>query len=301
MKNTKILIGMAFLTLLVGCQDVSSNRRQGTNNNTVITRPGAEGTDGSDSIRSSMHRERGAPVLSYADEIKKTLANDLPETLYRTVPLMEKDDEGSIKNVITVDRRGRPTTACGLGNSFAGIDARVTDCFQKNGDNSIWEGATYGAAGEGTWKLVQRNNDGDEIWIDGRTGMVWSDIAKNSTGINVFNWCKASGNTQNDTPTESIDCNAISDGINVCEIVSDEISSQIKWRLPTRNDFLQADLNGSRFVLKKETEVGLWTATMRAGVSGRTEAWVYNSKDGTLSPGTLTTERQVRCIGAPVR
>jgi hypothetical protein len=165
---------------------------------------------------------------------------------------------------------------------------------------ATWDGTNSGASGESIWKLVSRTSSGQETWLDTRTGLVWSDIVKNASGINLFNWCQASGNDQNDTTTEIIDCNELNAGESVCVGASYEGSeNQVKWRLPTRNDFLLADINGARFVLKKETEQGLWTATLKSGVVGRNEAWVYDSQFGILSSGLLSTQRQVRCVGAP--
>jgi hypothetical protein len=294
-------IGLGLIPLLVSCGgDVSSNRKKGNNSSSPDrSTQAAEGSAGQDNIRSFIHREKGSTVISYTQEISKTLAKDLPMSLYRTIPSMEKDDEGSAKNVITTTNIGRPTTSCGIGENFAGIDARITDCYLKNREKALWEGQRYGAAGEGTWKLVGLSADGKETWFDGRTGMVWSDLHSKT------NWCKASGNTENATTTETIDCNNFNDTISGEEVCIDAVTpglgTQIKWRLPTRNDFLQADLNGLRFVLIKENADGLWTATMKARVPGRTDAWVYHSTDGSLSSANLATERQVRCIGVPVR
>jgi hypothetical protein len=302
MKLNYFILGIGLLTLLVGCEDVSSNRRKGQNHSLERSTPGLEAEA---NIRSAIHREKGADVISYSQEIAKTLRRNLPDSLYRIVPLMEKDDEGSSRNITTMGQIGRPLSPCGSGSSFMGISSRIVDCSQKNGARSLWEGVRHGAAGEGTWTLVSLSDDRQEIWLDGQTGMVWSDIIKKTSGVNVFNWCKASGNTENATSSEVIDCGLMNDlahGEELCvNAFTDGIGANIKWRLPTRNDFLQADLNGSRFVLKKENTQGLWTATMRAGVTGRNEAWVYNSHDGTLFGANLTSERQVRCIGTPVR
>ncbi|MFP5385942.1 MAG: hypothetical protein ACLGHN_07670 [Bacteriovoracia bacterium] len=289
------------LVFLASCQDVSSNRRQGQNRSPERSNPEL-GTEGRDEVRSQLHREKGSPVLSYAEEISKTLSNDLSDRLYRIIPDMDKDDEGSFRNVITMNDLGRPNVNCGLGSAFSGIDARITDCFQKNGNRSIWEGEKYGAAGEGLWKLVSLNGTGKEIWFDGRTGMVWSYIRTNSESENLVNWCQASGNDENQTNTATVDCNDLAEGESLCarEVLS-EVGTQVKWRLPTRNDYLQADINGFRFVLPHEGEQGLWTATIRAAASGRNEAWVYRSTEGTLSAAALSSNHYVRCIGTPSR
>lgn len=300
-KQITLLFSLSFLCLLASCEDVSSNRRQGQNRNPERDRPEI-GSEGSENLRSHIHRERGSAILSYAEEIQKTLGRDLPQISYRIVPLMEKDDEGSLKNVATVNDLGRPTVSCGRGDGFAGIDARITDCFQKNADKALWEGYRYGAAGESTWKLVTRNGSEKEMWLDLRTGMVWSYLRADTEENKLFNWCKASGNDQNSSTELLIDCNELAEGESVCagELL-EEVGSQIQWRLPTRNDYLQADINGIRSIFPKEADAGLWTATIRAASEGRAEAWVYSTKEGTLSAGPLSSERFVRCIGAPVR
>lgn len=301
MKHTNYLLGLGLCTLLVGCGDVSSNHKMGTNKNPERSTQGVEGSNGDDNLRSHIHREKGAAVLSYAEEITKTISNTLSDKNYRIVPVMETDSEGSTKNVSTVSQIGRPTVTCGVANTFAGIDARITDCFQKNGDKALWEGFRYASAGEGTWKLVALDSN-TEIWFDGRSGMVWSEV-KAVAAVSTFNWCKASGNQTDESNIGGVDCNSLADKDSICVgLPTLGIENQIRWRLPTRNDFLQADLNGLRFVHKKETAgVGLWTATMVAGVSGRTDAWIYNSSNGTLSSDKLSTLHSVRCIGAPDR
>lgn len=291
---------LVMLTFLVSCgEDVSSNRRKGSTGQ-ERNRSEVSGAGGTDGTRSQIHRVKAAPVLSYAEEIARTLNNTLSDVLYRIRPDMEIDDEGSLANVLTVSNLGRPTVNCGTGTNLAGIDSRITDCFQKNGNSALWEGSRYGAAGEGIWKLVSRTPE-REIWLDMRTGMIWSDVMKIESSTS-FNWCQASGNTENDTPTATIDCNALAAGVSVCVGANDpDINVNVRWRLPTRNDFLQADINGARFVLKPESSLGLWTATMKAGVTGRTDAWIYKSADGTLISDNLSGKHHVRCIGAPVR
>lgn len=299
MTAKKLFSSLFLLTFLVSCEDLASNRPKRTVDPNKPTITAIEG-NGSTQIRSHMHRERGVPVLSSAEEILKTISNQLPG-LYRIVPLMDKDNEGSTQNIITRTRLGRPIAECGVGPNFTGIDARITDCFQKNTTTALWDGLTLGAAGEGIWKLVSKTLDGKEIWFDGRTGMVWSHIITLEQ-VSAFNWCQASGNTQDDSMTEIINCRVLGDMQSLCDGNSlAGLEGQVKWRLPTRNDFLQADLNGLRFVLIPENQKGLWTATMRASSKTNSEAWVYDSTEGTLFAGTLNDSRQVRCIGASVR
>ena len=299
MKLTSFLVGPCLLTLLVGCNDVGSNRRAATASNPERTIPSLE-SDEVVGVKSQLHRDRGGVVLSYAQEIANTLTNKLPD-IYRTVPLMEKDDEGSKANVTTVTERIRPRINCGS-TLKASISARIQDCLEKNGDVASWEGKKYGSSGEGNWKLVMKSVE-QEIWLDSRTGMLWSGAVKNPTAIiGIYNWCKASGNIQTASTADgtTINCWTLNGNEKVCDQSIVDAGIEVDWRLPTRNDFLQADLNGMRFVLKKDSGQGFWTATMRAASVGRSEAWVYGSEEGTLTPGNLASERQVRCIGVPL-
>lgn len=282
------------LFLLTGCgEDVGSNNKLGRPLRDVF---GAEAGQGSTSLPSQIHRERGAPILSISQEISKTLTNDLPENLYRTIPLIEKDDEGSDKTVTTRTSLGRPTVSCGTDSTLTGIDSRITDCFQKNSDKSLWEGFRFGTSGEGTWKLVSLVNN-QEVWLDNTTGLVWSDV------LTTTNWCQAAGNDELPQGSTTVNCSDLMEQKRICQDLNIEgLAGRIIWRLPTRNDFLLSDLNGARFVLKAETPgTGLWTATLKGASADRSEAWIYHSQDGTLSSGNLSTTHQVRCVGAPAR
>lgn len=299
MKKSSYLVSLCLLSVIASCGDVSSNRKKGTGKGSPVRdTPGISVEDQSGlSIRSHMIREKGSPIIGYVDEIKASLAGTLSTALYRKVPLIEKDNEGSTANVTTVQTIGRPTTPCGVG-TFSNVTQRISNCLTENADKAIWDGERYGAAGEGKWTLVMRNSANDEIWLDSRTGMVWSHLIKETSGAKIFNWCKASGNSQ--TKGE-FDCADLGEKMNICESLNAEFNNQIIWRLPTRNDYLQADLNGLRFVHKAETADGLWTATLQAGAENFSKAWIYSSKEGTLVAGELNEEHQMRCIGSPKR
>lgn len=291
MKKSSYLVVLALFSLVSCGQDVSSNKKKGSPN-TVRDTSEATADQSVETIRSHIHREKGAPILSSSDEIKKSFTGGLAAT-YRKIPLMEKDNESASTTVTSL---GRPTTTCGVG-TFASINERIKDCISSNSNSSEWNGEKNGSAGESKWQLVMRSSDNKEIWLDSRTGMVWSDLIQTDTA-KIFNWCKASGNTQ--ANKGSVDCENIGEQVNLCDL-ADKLDGQIVWRLPTRNDFLQADINGLRFVLKKETDTGLWTATLKAGASNFSEAWLYSSKEGTLISGKLSEEHQLRCIGVPRR
>ncbi len=240
--------------------------------------------------RSQIPREKGSPVLSYAEEIQKTLAGSLPVNLYRLVPEQEKDDESAS---LTVQSLGRPLVDCGGGTSFATITARIADCVQKNSDRATWDGTRFGVAGDGNWNLVAKTEAG-EFWLDSLTKLIWSPI------LTPTNWCRASGNAQGIGAGATVDCQTGAGGTPSCDDGAlDVVGTSVRWRIPTRNDFLQADLNGLRSVLVKEADgTGLWTGTVRSSSTDRREAWVYQSKEGILTSDAMTATKPLRCIGS---
>jgi hypothetical protein len=166
------------------------------------------------------------------------------------------------------------------------ISQRVEDCSGDNLDKAAWVGNENGAAGETTWRLVARSGT-LEIWLDIRTGHVWSDVVSNT------NWCNASSNTE---AGSGVNCTLLATNVSCTNATLLGISG-INWRLPTRNEFLQADIDGLRFVLK-DPGTGFWTATLDSLSADRSVAWVYVQAQGTLEKATLSQERNVRCIGA---
>lgn len=291
----KLALGITTLALigLVGCgNDIAKTSRSSAPDK---SQPAATAEESKLVLNPSfIHREKGSPVLTYTLEIAHLIANDLP-VLYSPVPKMLIHDEGTDQvNVYSRDILNRPTTVCGAGAAFSTISARLSDCASKNKDRATWSGEIYGASGEGNWKLVALSGPNQEVWLDERTGMVWSDIQ-----TNAGNWCQASGNEENVTAPGTVDCQTLRNNISFCVgLTLSGIGENIKWRLPTRNDFLAADLNGLRLALRKGESAGFWTATMVAKVAARNKAWVYYPANGTLSAEDLSTTRQVRCIGA---
>lgn len=274
---------------LGGCNDVSSNRQKAPNE---INTPAIEGGTTPLLISSGMIRNLGAATLSNRQESSSVFTNN-PE--YRTVPNMETDDEGqNERSVRTRQYLTRPKVECGLADSQS-LNSRINHCAKLNGSRATWDGRYHGSSTEGRWDLVALQLSGvstKEIWIDRKSGLLWSDI------YGPTNWCEASGNEQPDVrDLHKINCEELMVesrcvGQNLLSI------SKFDWRLPTRNDYLQADLDGLRFVLKAGNGTGFWTATLSTLGALREKAWVYNSdKSGILVSEEMTELRQVRCIG----
>ncbi|MES2526787.1 MAG: hypothetical protein V4598_06855 [Bdellovibrionota bacterium] len=277
--KSRLLITLLVFTTIIGCgEDVGSKRRSLIESDTPTI------TTDAFIVPSHMHRTLEHDLLASRTEIDEIIAGSLPVG-YRTVPSMALDDEGTdTKNIRTRTSLGRPTVDCGMGPDAA-ISARISDCSTLNGTKATWN-FLNSSAGESIWRLVAKVGTA-EMWLDIRTGHIWSDI------VATTNWCNASGNKETGT---SVNC--LLQGTNSTCVGKGILGFPgIKWRLPTRNDYLQADLNGIRFVLKAAGSP-FWTATLNSASADRSEAWAYNQAQGTIEKAGMIEDRQVRCIGA---
>jgi hypothetical protein len=289
MQFQSIIPLCCLLLLSIACNDdVARNRK---NRKPMERQTQGQNAQVTAALFSTMHRDRGVAPLTHAEEILQTLNNKLPAA-YRLIPDMEKDDEGRDgSTIISQSRIGRPQVNCGSGLAFAGIQERIQDCLSKNPGKSLWDGSSFASSGEGQWQLVSLNQS-VEIWQDVRTGLVWSEI------LSAGNWCQAAGNDQQPNDLVSVNCHLLMEGKSICTDYTADGMGDISWRLPTRNDYLQADINGARFVLKKNSSTALWTATLQSSSAGRRHAWAYYPGQGTLAAHELSASKQVRCVGA---
>lgn len=268
------------LILLISCQETPSTRN-------YTPSPEVERPEVSQEIsfpRSQIHRIRGNEVISNEEEATSD------EDTYLTIPLIGQSDDGI--NSDSVVRQTRPQKICGT-NVDQNIAERIKDCQQKNLSSSTFIGKTNGNTGEGDWSLVSLDKFGFETWIDLTTKMLWSDTIDNT------NWCKASGNNQGSVEDITISCLTIGENQNICSSqLSESLGSftkLVKWRLPTRNDYLLADINGSRLVFEQSSE-SFWTATVHS--LNRDQAWSINLSTGQLLPVSRDKVLSVRCIGS---
>lgn len=276
-----VILSALVLPFLLSCGEDHGKGRRPTVKKDTVTPP----VTTESGVPSYLHRDRGQRVLTTHEAISYLLDENNQTSARRSIPIIATDDEGSFSNVRTLPeaKNGRPTEVCGVGVNKT-LGERISDCAQKNGSKAIWEASLYGAAGESDWKLVHRNINRYEVWIDLRTNMVWADASDGAR------WCKAAGNTE-DRCKDDLDSAAD----RICKTVAG--IDNVIWRLPTRNDFLQADLDGMRFVLPNNTERGFWTATINSASSTRTSAWTYRSEQGTLKSEPFSEVMAVRCIG----
>jgi len=276
------MLKLIFLALLAAACNDTASRGKGSEN---PQREAADGTTPS-AVRSHLFRVAGTEQLTAQGETQN--AANLPAG-YLDTPELEKTDDGITGD--NVDRATRPVATCGLDSALTTVAQRIRDCATKNPNQSEWLGLKDATGGEGTWRLVARSDSSQEIWLDETTGFIWSHVVSTTS-----NWCQAAGNTEKALIENGIDCSVIHDDNTRCE-GKDLLgipASQIAWRLPTRADFLQADLNGARFVLP-QTDTSVWTATVSS--TNRETAWSITPKTGLLSAQPRSASLGVRCLG----
>lgn len=223
-------------------------------------------------LPSQSFRNRGTTARSYSTEIE-AIITETPNLNYRSVPSIEDTDEN-------VQPYTQNLNNCGVKEEFIKLSQRIDDCALKNSGTNKWSGKINGISGEGDWILVL-NIDGFTIMQDQRTGLLWSSNIENNE------WVNASGNASDDEPEK-----------NVCTTVKIKYlpKDQISWRLPTRGEFLQADLNGARFVLQDRDEL-YWTASATDSLN----AWAIHQETGIMKIAGKTDSLAVRCIGYPLK
>lgn len=275
MKTLSLVLVSAFL--LISCGEDASRNKRGAN---LIKKPEFNNAESEAGVMAHLSRDPVVVPITSAQAINDIVNGSLSKS-YRTIPKLSDVD----KSAFGVEDLGRPSNSCGQGLNTS-IGDRMTNCEKSNSKSYEWSNKN-GVAGEANWKLVSLAGLGrTEIWMDLRTGMLWSDVVTTEA-----NWCDAAGTTQGR-------CNSSNPEF-VCNGILYEMEN-IKWRLPTRNDYLQADINGLRSVLKTPaSDVSFWAATIDATDSNR--GWAYNQNAGTVSTYPLTSLKQVRCIGAAAR
>jgi hypothetical protein len=285
MKLSKLCL--LLLVTLVSCGE-STQTRPRIQAPTIEPQTPADDPEVAKYLFSQAHHARvlnnNEKIITYADEML-AIRNNTNLSHYNFIPEVALDHEQTNEAV------PRPTNLCGNTGS---IGQRMSDCQSKNGILSTAIGKVFGNGGEGNWKLVvktQAGNAGSEVWMDLRTQVLWSD------NLGTSNWCKASGNMEN---TNSVNCATLSQNESWC--TDDQfrleqkgvLGSLVAWRLPTREDYLQADINGIRHVLPNN-DFTFWTATTNS--QDLKQAWTYHLNIGTLTASDRDITRHIRCLG----
>lgn len=276
---------MFTLPLWIACNDLGHGGRR--TDPTPVIRENQDDVTTGVVVLSQIHHVRGIAPFNSVQEASRSIS--MPDG-YEEVPRQHIADDGLGDS--TVVHAVRAITPCGLGPTFKSISERASDCSTLNGANAHWLANENGNAGEGNWRLITRSATGEEVWWDNTSGYLWSDVIQASS-----DWCKASGNTEGISGDGGVvDCAALGAGISLCQgaVLSQLPTTEVSWRLPTRGDFLQADLNGARFVLPS-TNLTYWSATVNG--AHRDEAWGITMMTGILTSDLRSNAHAVRCLG----
>jgi hypothetical protein len=270
-------------------------------------------------LQSNTGRAKGTSQVGQIQEVTTYASNALPAG-YHDIPILAQDDDGYV-NRGNVNYGTRPASDCGLSGS---LTTRIGDC------NLSWDGNTQANLGQGLWKLVTRSGLSHEVWQDQRTGLVWS-----SNFAGTSNWCQASGNAE--AADASNYCNNvtyqpyyISNNIglskcaetgtypaNAAEAVGSTLGNTwsgtylaqkggmglqstpaVRWRLPTKSDYAQAEVDGIRFVMPDMGATGgsfEWTATIVS--NARNSAYFFYIDMAELGTSSRFNTMAVRCVG----
>jgi len=289
--------------VVASLQDEAEENSTFTDNHSVIPNP-FEDSDG----RYQMSDYSGNPIASSTEK------KHYFETIAKNGPIASR---ASI-------------VACG---SVGTIEARIADCNTLNGLWSFYDGKKYGQDGEGDWKLVSVVGAGPkfEVWRDERTKLLWSD----KTTAN-YNWYQAAGYSKSDpvsfAESEFLSSPGTTDPqtgqvmqpanpVSVCpDVDSGEISAgggtytnyaanpetdfkaglshpQTTWRLPSRSDWLLAEVNGIRKVLPSMDNY-FWSASSYSVF--RSFAWFFYGSVGNLGIDYRFSSNSVsvRCVAS---
>lgn len=276
--------------LLVSCGAAKNSGREGNsansedsdriNRDTGLTQLDA---DFQKSAFSQVYRNKENIRLTYSEIMDAVLNNKVPLTT-RMIPDIEVHIDSEVSSPAKI-----PSEITECGNSVAEaytLSDRIKDCKDKVPEaNAIaWAGKKNGINGEGDWQLVSYSNN-KQVWQDLRTGLLWSDI------VATADYEVASGVEMGSTDNfKDRVCQTITDTPK--DALGKIHSSRVEWRLPNRNEYLQADINGARFVLPNTDQL-TWTSSY----SGDDNAWAINQKTGVLQLTSIGDSLSVRCVG----
>lgn len=281
---------------------------------------GGGGSSFGDLIGSNMFRNVATAQITLS--VEKSTTAGYPAG-YREIPDVYKDDDGYWDSnqgcgatgglgdtCTTVIKSTRPATPCGTGLGLDTVDKKIADCLTLNAATSSWSASTNGISGEGNWKLVTLLG-GKEVWRDERTGFLWGDT------ITADTWCHASGNGQTDGYCDGNTASSCAESVGLTPAIAGETwvaggydntkggmgaipatganpSPSVRWRLPTKYDWMQAEIDGVRFVVPNVNDT-FWSATVFSNY--RDVAWYFSGYVGDFYSDYRSSNVSVRCLG----
>jgi hypothetical protein len=219
-------------------------------------------------LPSLMYRDHQEKQLSYFAIKNAMIKKTLSDRFHSKTPDSQNDHDQRITLASTTFKD------CGHLDTYKTIASKIANCEKVNNLSYFWNGDKNGISGEGYWRLIQSEGTKVRFWQDDRTKLIWSH------NIGTATWNLASGQEEN---------------LNACLALNTFSQDQISWRLPNRNEFLQADINGARFVLDQTRVSGYWTASI--GTESANQAWMIVQNTGVLALTNINSKHNVRCIG----
>ena len=191
------------------------------------------------------------------------------------------------------------STDCGTAGS---VTSRIQNCKGQYADDATWVGSAEGLYAESTWILVTRDTTaGVAIWKNSGSGYLWtSKVASN------VSFCEAAGVDSD----YSFNCSGNSAKLSYCSETTgysypvdgaaklgnlSMSNGKVMWRLPTRADYLKAELDGLRYVLAMGSTDNFWSANTWSVDPG--SIWTF-SAEGVLNTTAISnTSTDVICVG----
>ena len=302
LSSINIIIVCLSIGALKACGPAGGKRNNPSDDSNVNTQNQEVSTP---LIKSQVSRDKGTDSISYLD-LSIALKNETLKANIILSPTPSLDrDELSKRRATRVSKISESIEEDNCGDSIqstSSIPDRVTECQKKisNPAANYWAAKESGTSGEGDWALVSYIYEKDDsapkkskVWRDLSTGLLWSDIVASGSYIEAIGF----------DPTSETRLQSLCDSqLNSPKPAFGNISpKQVKWRLPNRSEFLQADINGARSVLSNTKNL-FWTASFEGIPEGSTDitAWAINQSTGVLEKVDVNTVIQVRCIGVSI-
>ncbi len=183
------------------------------------------------------------------------------------MPANAKNDEEAIKHVrslyylmqkVNLPIKAEVATiqrqSCGESGT---IEERMMDC------------STMSDSKKGNFVLVTKTKDSKEIYKDMKSGLIWGDRLPNK--MDHFEAEKA--------------CN---------DQLAEVGGIKASWRLPTKEEFEEAEKNGVISSLPNMKNRWFWSSSVHSNYSN--DAWLFNGNNGSTVGGYRSNNYSVRCV-----
>jgi hypothetical protein len=211
------------------------------------------------------------------------------------------------------------------------IQERIADCAKKS---SSVASLGPGDAGTSTWQLVTRTASGRHVWLQVRTGKLWSDRLGRER-VDMTSWCRAKGEVGASarvdcTPAPSPAAGAPSfayaqlqppeswcaeqadfatptrfdESKGGMRLTATAHSPSVTWALPTEEEWNAAKADGAEGVLPDGKDPFFWPASlvkrgMMSLLTKAVEARAGLTPEQAAQAGSMGTVLAVRCVGTP--